>query len=278
MRAFQPGGRGVLSAAALVAVLLGGQVGLDAQARGRGAQPPATARAAAPIDLTGYWVAEITEDWRWRMVTPGKGDYSSIPITAAAQKAADAWDPARDEAAGEQCKAYGAPGLMRAPTRLNITWLDDNTLKVETDYGMQTRLMRFGNQPLSGGAAGGASGAAAGGAPTWQGESVARWDVPGGGGRGGAPVATGPGTGTLVVNTTRLRPGSLRKNGVPYGANATMTEFWDLVREPTGELRILLLIQVEDPMYLTQPWVVPVHFKREPNGAKWEPTPCAAKF
>ena len=63
--------------------------------------PPAAARAVAPIDLTGYWVAEITEDWRWRMVTPAKGDYQSIPITPAAQKVADAWDPAKDEASGE---------------------------------------------------------------------------------------------------------------------------------------------------------------------------------
>ena len=223
---------------------------LEAQGRGRGAaQPPATARAAAPIDLTGYWTAVITEDWRWRMVTPPKGDYQSIPITLAAQKVGDAWDPARDEAAGEQCKAYGAPGLMRAPTRLNISWLDDNTLKVETDYGMQTRLLRFGP-------------AKAGGAPSWQGDSVARWE----------------GGGSLVVNTSNLRPGYLRKNGVPYSANATMTEYWDLITEPSGEQRILLLIVVTDPLYLQQPWTVPVHFKKEPNGSKWDPTPCNAKF
>ena len=92
---------------AIVAALLfaGAFVDLDPtlQAQGRGAQPPATARAAARFDPTGYWVAVVTEDWRWRMVTPAKGDYQSIPITAAAQKIADAWDPARDEAAGEQC-------------------------------------------------------------------------------------------------------------------------------------------------------------------------------
>jgi len=249
--------------AAFIAVLVVAQAGLHAQGRGRGAaQPPATARAAAPMDLTGYWVAEITEDWRWRMVTPGKGDYMSIPINPAAQKVADAWDPAKDDAAGEQCKAYGAPGLMRAPTRLNITWLDDNTLKVETDYGMQTRLLHFGTRTSPGGA------------PTWQGDSVARWDTPQGRGAG----APGPGSGSLVVLTSRLRPGYLRKNGVPYSANATMTEYWDLIRERTGEQRILVLIQVDDPTYLQQPWVVPVHFKKEPNGSKWDPTPCAAKF
>lgn len=248
----------VVQWAAVLAVLLVLQDGIYAQGRGRGAQPPATGRAAAPIDLTGYWTAVITEDWRWRMVTPAKGDYQSIPITAAAQKLADGWDPAKDEAAGEQCKAYGAPGLMRAPTRLNITWLDDNTLKVEADYGMQTRLLHFGNWKSPGGAA------------TWQGESVARWE---GGGRGGAE-----GAGTLAVRTSNLRPGYLRKNGVPYGASATMTEYWDLITEPTGEQRILVLIVVDDPVYLQQPWTVPVHFKKEPNGSKWDPTPCNAKF
>ena len=103
-------------------------------AQGRGAQAPAvppTPRAQAPIDLTGYWVAIISEDWRWRMITPSRGDFPSIPINAAAQKIAEAWDPAKDEAAGEACKAYGAPGLMRGPTRLHITWLDDDTLKLE---------------------------------------------------------------------------------------------------------------------------------------------------
>ena len=247
--------------AVTIVVRLAAPADLHAQGRGRGAPPPATARAGAPIDLTGYWVAEITEDWRWRMVTPAKGDYQSIPINAAAQKVADAWDPAKDEAAGEQCKAYGAPGLMRAPTRLNITWLDDNTLKVDTDHGMQTRLLHFGNRP------------APTGPPTWQGESVARWDIPQG--RGATP---GPGAGTLVVTTSRLRPGYLRANGVPYSANTTMTEYWDVIREPNGDQRILILIVVDDPVYLQQPWIVPVHFKKEANGARWDPMPCSAKF
>lgn len=233
-------------------------LGPTLQAQGRGAQPPTAARAAARFDPTGYWVAVVTEDWRWRMVTPAKGDYQSIPITAAAQKIADAWDAARDEAAGEQCKAYGAPGLMRAPTRLNISWLDDNTLKVESDYGMQTRLLHFGGSKPSGGA------------PSAQGESMAQWQ---GVGRGG-----GEGSGTLFIRTSNLRPGYLRKNGVPYGAQATMEEYWDLITEASGEQRLLMLLIVEDPQYLQQPWTVPVHFKKEPNGSKWDPTSCSARF
>ena len=231
---------------------------LDAvRAQGRGPQPTITARAAAPLDLTGYWVAEITEDWRWRMVTPARGDYQSIPVTPAAVKVANSWDPAKDEAAGEQCRAYGAPGLMRAPTRLNITWENDDTLKVQTDYGMQTRVLHFGSRKPPGGP------------PTWQGESMARWEPPQG---------RGARAGTLVVVTSRLRPGYLRKNGVPYSADALMTEYWDLVREADGDQRILVLIVVEDPLYLRTPWIVPVHFKKEPTGAKWDPTPCSSTW
>src|SRR5262245_59459561 len=83
---------------------------------------PPSPQAGAPIDLTGYWVSIVNEDWRFRMVTPARGDYQGVPMTAAARQAADAWDPAKDEAAGNQCKAYGAPALLRVPEHLHLTW------------------------------------------------------------------------------------------------------------------------------------------------------------
>src|ERR1700758_242784 len=121
---------------------------LQASAQGRGAPngPPPTAKASAPIDITGYWVAFVTEDWRFRMVTPRKGDYQAVPMTPEARKIADAWDPAADEAAGNQCKSYGAAAIMRLAARFHITWQDDNTLRVESDAGTQTRLFHF-NSP-----------------------------------------------------------------------------------------------------------------------------------
>src|SRR4051812_26266623 len=109
--------------------------------RGRGA--PANPRAGAAIDLTGYWVSVISEDWKFRMVTPKKGVYDSLMLNAEGRRVADAWDPAKDEAAGEQCRAYGAANIMRMPGRLHITWQDDTTLKVDTDAGTQTRLFHF---------------------------------------------------------------------------------------------------------------------------------------
>jgi hypothetical protein len=227
------------------------------------AQTQPSAKAAAPVDFTGYWVTIITPDWRERMVTPAKGDYLAVPITLAAQKIADAWDPAKDEAEGLQCKAYGAPSIMSAPTRLHITWQDDNTLKVETDYGTQTRLLHFGNWKAPGGAA------------TWQGDSVATWEMVGGRGRG---AAEGPKFGSLKIVTTHVRPGYLRKNGVPYGANVRMTEYWDLVKDPMGVGRIMITQQLEDPEYLFRTWIVTFNFKQEPSAAKWDPTPCSARW
>jgi hypothetical protein len=229
-------------------------------AQGRATQAPvSTARADAPIDLTGYWVSVVTQDWRWRMITPAKGDYASIPITLEAKKAGDNWDPARDEAAGEQCKSYGAPALMAVPTRLRITWQDANALKVETDAGTQTRLFYFGDKRPQRGA------------PTWQGESIARWDRPSAA-RGRASKG-----GSLKVVTSHLRPGYLRKNGVPYSADAVLTEYWDVSSDPNGDQWITLTSTVQDDKYLREPWVTALNFKKEPDGAKWDPTPCSSR-
>src|SRR5713101_2593807 len=75
------------------------------------AQAPRTPKAIAPIDLTGYWVAVVTEDWRWRMLTPPKGDYASVPLNDEGRKVADTWDPA--QAASDGCKPFGAAAVMR---------------------------------------------------------------------------------------------------------------------------------------------------------------------
>jgi len=230
---------------------------------------PKSAKASAPIDLTGYWVSVVTEDWRWRMITPAKGDYASIPITPGAKKLADTWDPAKDEAAGEQCRSYGAPAIMRVPGRFHITWQDDNTLKVESDYGMQTRLFHFGIWT------------APGGAPGWQGDSAARWEIPRnrvGTGSVAREVEAQGGFGSLTVETTHIRPGYLRKNGVPYGSKAKLTEYWDLNRETNGDQWLVITTLVDDPEYLQEQWVTALHFKKEANGAKWDPTPCSSKW
>jgi hypothetical protein len=206
-------------------------------------------------------VSLITEDWRHRQFTPPKGDYAPLPLSPAARKIADSWDPAKDEAAGEQCKAYGAAGLMRLPTRIRIAWQDDTTLKLESDAGMQTRVFSFGNPAGTGG--------------DWQGLSSATWDRPraafAGRGGGGAPG------GSLKVVTTRMRPGYLRKNGVPYGANAVLTEYFDRFDVPGGDSLLVVTSELVDPENLMTPYWTSQQFKRENDTTGWNPTPCAAR-
>jgi hypothetical protein len=221
------------------------------------APPPPTPRAQAPVDLTGYWVSIVTEDWRWRMVTPPKGDYSSLPLTPAARKIADGWDPKRDAAAGESCRAYGAAAIMRVPGRIRITWENDTTLRVDTEAGTQTRLFRFGAPPPAA-------------QPSWQGTSVAQWQIAGG--RRGAP----PTGGSLRVVTTGLRPGYIRKNGVPYSANTTVTEYYNRTNEPNGDTWLVVTTIVEDPVNLNGRFVTSSHFKKAADGSIWTPTPCEA--
>jgi hypothetical protein len=235
--------------------------------RGRaGGGPPQTARAAAPIDLTGNWVSVVTEDWRYRMVTPAKGDYQGIPMTPAAVKAADNWDPDADTAAGLQCKSYGAGIIMRVPGRLRIAWQDDETLRIETDAGTQTRVLRF------------AAGATAGTGRSWQGDARAQWQMPRGTrGRGGASPGP-PRNGSLKVVTTNLRAGYLRKNGVPYSENATVTEYYSLARLRSDYHVLVVTTVVEDPAFLTQPFIVSSQFRKQPDAAGWDPTPCSATW
>jgi hypothetical protein len=229
--------------------------------------PPPTPRAAATVDLTGYWVSLVTEDWRSRMTLPPKGDAESVPLNAEGRKAAQAWDPEKDESAGEQCRAYGAGGIVRRPGRIHITWQDDSTLRVDFDAGTQTRIFYFGAPQGQGG--------------DWQGISVASWDVPGtimtrggfGLGNAGGPERGG----ALKVVTTKMKAGYLRKNGIPYSENAIITEYFDRFDIPGGNSLLLVTTEVNDPMYLNAPFWTSTHFKKQNDAAGWNPSACSAK-
>ncbi len=221
------------------------------------AQSSASARDTAPIDLTGYWVSYVTENWRYRMVTPAKGEYRRIPSSPAALPLINGWDPAADTRAGNQCKSYGAGAIMTVPGRLHITWQDAETLRIDTDAGMQTRLFRFT-----------ARGSTSKPSPSWQGTSAARWER----------VAAPDRGGSLSVVTTNLRAGYLRKNGVPYSEQTTVSEHFDIAPLPDGGQLLLVTTVVADPVYLNAPYIVSPHFKKEADGSKWDPTPCSATW
>jgi hypothetical protein len=219
--------------------------------RGGGAPagPPQSGRAAAADDLTGTWVSVVAEHWHLRMMVPPKGEFAMLPLNQAARKIANTWDPAKEPAAGdEQCKSYGAASIMRIPSRLDIRWTGDNTLRMDIDSGGQTRLFNFG-----------AAAAPANQAPSWQGYSAASWV-----------------RGDLQVITTRLRPGYLRKNGVPYSDQARVEERFDRFTEPNGDNWLVDDIIVTDPVYLNGPYLTSVAFKKIPDKQGWGPTPCRA--
>ena len=83
---------------------------------------------------------------------------------------------------------------------------------------------------------------------------------------------------SLKAVTTQLRPGYLRKNGVPYSANTVYTEYWDLHTQENGDQYLVDTNSVVDPDYLQIPFVTAIHFKKEPDGSKWDPTACDARF
>ena len=280
----KPSPRTLVPAMACVLCLTAGTPRLAAQ---RGAPP--SAEAAAPIDLTGTWVSVVSEDWRHRMMTPRPGDFESVPLNGEGRSTANAWDLDADNANGLQCKAFGVGGIIRQPGRVRIAWADENTLELDFDAGTQTRLLHFDDA------------AAAPDELTWQGHSMAEWRrppqgrggnpraqignstgpiAPGGGGRGtrGGPapdIGQLNAGGTLTVTTTHFREGYLRKNGVPYSENASITEhFHRLPTHPNGDEWLLVVTVIEDPAYLNGPFYTSTHFKREPDDANFNPTPC----
>lgn len=250
-------------------LLLAASAAAQAQFAAPGPPPPANAKAGAPQDLTGYWVSLVTEDWRQRMMTPDKGDFSSVPVNAKARDLANQWNPDKDSASGDQCKAYGAAAIMRVPTRLHITWSDENTLRIETDAGKQVRQLHFGAKPSPAPA------------PSLQGYSVAMWDGLRPGGQRGVTAtlgASGPKpSGYLKVETDALKPGYLRKNGVPYGAATQVEEYFDSFTEANGDTWLVVTSIVTDPEYLTDRFITSSHFKKLAGPTGWRPSDCEPK-
>ena len=250
----------VLSSVTLRAQLRGRDLtDLDAAnaGRGRGAAVGKTPKESAPIDLTGYWVSIVSEDWRFRMLTPPKGDHPDFLLTPAGTKLADAWDVAKDEAEKDHCKAYGAPNIMRVPGRFHITWADDRTLKIEADAGMQTRFLRFAPAAAPGAPVATSVAATPAGPPSRQGTSTAQWERK-----------------SLHVDTSNLLPGYLQYNGVPFSSSLKMVEYFDVISEPGGEVWLIDDAVLTDPVYLVRSHKRSTHLRKQADNKGWDPQPC----
>ena len=247
------------------ALLLAVQVGLFAQG-GRGGPAPAAAtqagRAAAPVDLTGYWVSIVTEDWIERMSpdSPPSGTGGARGLGGVRGQ-----QPGPPASSNEPCRVYGAAGSLRVPGRLHITWADDNTLKIEMDAGTQTRLLHFNptTPPPT--------------EKTLQGYSVASWELTGGGGGrggrgapGGAAAPAGPRWGSLNVVTTNMKGGYLLSSRSSYSDNAVLTEYFTK-HSDFGIDYFTVTAMVQDGAAIR---VTSSTFKKEPNGDKFKPAGC----
>jgi hypothetical protein len=263
-----PGAPGAAPAGAPAAPPVGGAAAQAGGGRGGAQAPAAGARGQAPVDLTGYWVALVTEDWIERMAPDsppsgvinrgGGGGGGGQGRGGGGAGGGRGVAPPPD---GEQCRVYAAGGSMRVPTRLNVTWADDNTLKIEMDAGTQTRLLRFG-APVP-----------AGTPKSLQGYSVATWEIGGrggGGNRGGGAPAAGPRWGSLNVTTTNLSGGYLLSSRSAYSENATLTEYFSKHTDFGQDYLTVTATLVDGAQTRT----VSSTFKKEPNGSKFKPAGC----
>jgi hypothetical protein len=226
---------------------------------------PANAKAAAPFDLTGQWVSLVTRDWQFRMVIPRRGEYQGVPLNLAGKQYADAWDPNADEKAGRQCAPYGAGVVMLVPERLRIDWADDETLRVQTDAGMQTRVLRF--KPDAD---------AASAPPSWQGQSKASWLMHAVSDPGFGPPADEGHFGSLKITTTSMLAGLIRKNGIAYSEHSDLLEYWDVQQDPVSKKEYLIVSgSLHDPDLMIAKYNYVATFERESDRSKWDPTPCS---
>ena len=107
---------------------------------------------------------------------------------------------------------------------------------------------------------------------TWQGNSTAKWSTRegppaafGGGGRGARGGAGPILRGSVEVTTTNLRPGYLRKNGVPYSDRTVLAEYYDRITAFTNDYLVITTV-VEDPVYLTVPFITTTRLKQNRTG------------
>ncbi|MFL2840553.1 MAG: hypothetical protein ACJ0BT_01760 [Pseudohongiellaceae bacterium] len=223
-------------------------------------------RDRAPVNLTsqileGQWVSIVNEDWLWRMRVPEKGDFMSIPYNELAAEAGQTWD----ESMSNSCLAYGAAGIMRQPMRFRIEWESDSIIRLETDFGQQTRRFIF-NEPVPENTP-----------KSLQGYSIASWELDEPIERGFFGVGIPEDSlqyGSLKVETSHLTAAWLRSNGAPASDSATITELFDVFIGPDGNEWMVATVIVHDPIYLNVDFITSSHFRRETDLGDWDPRPC----
>jgi hypothetical protein len=192
--------------------------------------------AVAQVDLSGIWQPRYHEDQPERIPGPELRDYLGLPINDAARQYADSWNPSRIALPEEQCRVHVSPYILRGPLNLRI-WQEKHpktqdllAIKMYSSTYEQTRTIWMDGRPHPGSNA----------PHTWMGFSTGRWDGD-----------------MLVIETTHIKHGWIRRNGIPQSDKARMTEY--IVRN--GEIMSHVFVLV-DPIYLAEPLVKSQEFAR----------------
>ena len=189
----------------------------------------APAAAGAQVDFSGEWRAVTNEV---DAEGPEIGDYTGLPINAEARAVAEAWDASVLSLPELQCRPHPAPYAERTPgnpANAQMRWwkeVDPATQEL-TAYRKRgawmepERTIWMDGRPHPPEYA----------PHTWQGFSTGQWQG-----------------NTLVVRTTHIKEGFLRRNGVPHSDKLVMTEYF--VRHGSY---LTSNLYVEDPVYLEEP-------------------------
>ena len=203
--------------------------------------------AFAQIDMNGVWAPIFHEDQPERVPGPEVGDYAGLPINDAARLRADAWDASLLTLPEHQCKphpsTYGFRGVGNLRLRFDFDDATQRLIKINTQiqWMEQKREIWMDGRPHPPEYA----------PHTWQGFSTGRWDGP-----------------VLVVRTTHLKAGWMRRNGLALSDRATMEERF--IRH--GDF-LTHVYMISDPVYLTEPLVKTNGFRLQLNG-EVQPYPC----
>jgi hypothetical protein len=203
--------------------------------------------AAAQVDYAGMWAPMFHEDQPERAPGPEVGDYLGLPINDAARQRAETWDASLLTLPEHQCKPHPSTYGFRGVGNLRITnEYDPDTeqlraIHTHIQWQEQKRTIWMDGRPHPPEYA----------PHTWQGFSTGRYE-----------------NGVLVVRTTHLKQGWIRRNGIAISDRATMEDRF--YRHGNYITHVYL---ITDPVYLTEPLVRTNQFQlvSNPNLA---PYPC----
>ncbi|MSO30528.1 MAG: MBL fold metallo-hydrolase [Acidobacteria bacterium] len=204
-------------------------------------QQPAPGAPPAPvpaIDLSGYWTPVMHEDAFERGAGNEIADYGGFALNEAGRLWALSYDPSRVTLRHHQCEGYVAPYQMRSTGNFRISEeRDSRTQRLiavyvygQTTEGLRTIWMDGRPHP-----------------PAWAPHTA----------RG---FSTGRFVGNaLVTQTTHIKQGWVRRNGLPGSDQTTMTDFF--VRNGDHLTNVTV---VNDPVWLSEPQVRSNDYSRQP--------------